>query len=289
MLALALLLAGLLTIGYRGKSGAIRANPVAWLAAALFCLYLIACTYSIGNQEDMLTFLGKAARLMFIPLLLIVFRMPTRAAAHGTDSSQRCCLPWFCLTCCGWGCCTKGHHQGRRRQPNHFQAAYHHNLFMAFTAFVCAVQARYAATPRQRGIWIALALLAAFNVLFMVQGRTGHLVLLVLLVYMGVVWLRWRGSPSPWPQSRCCRIDLCIALQLPASARGLGIPRIFRRAARCGGNHQLIGRPAHGILPQHAGNRAPAPAAGRGNWRFQASLRRSGARYRPACHPQPAQ
>jgi len=47
--------------------------------------------------------------------------------------------------------------------------------------------------PRQHGIWVALALLAAFNVLFMVQGRTDSLVLLVLLVYMGIVWLRWRG------------------------------------------------------------------------------------------------
>jgi len=61
LLALVILLACLLPIGYRGKSEAIRANPVAWLAIALFSFYLIGCAYSIGNQEDMLTGLGKAS------------------------------------------------------------------------------------------------------------------------------------------------------------------------------------------------------------------------------------
>lgn len=194
MLALVMLLAGLLTIGYRGKSGAIRANPVAWLAAALFCLYLIACTYSIGNQEDMLTFLGKAARLMFIPLLLIVFQDDDtrRRAWYGFIGAMLLTLVLSYLLWLGllpkWEII-----RGDAANPTIFKLHITHNLFMAFTAFVCAVQARYAATPRQRGIWVALALLAAFNVLFMVQGRTGHLVLLALLVYMGVVWLRWRG------------------------------------------------------------------------------------------------
>jgi len=83
--------------------------------------------------------------------------------------------------------------RGSAANPTIFKLHITHNLFMAFTAFVCAVQARYAATPRRRGIWLALASLAAFNVLFMVQGRTGHLVLLALLIYIGIVWLRWKG------------------------------------------------------------------------------------------------
>ena len=38
-----------------------------------------------------------------------------------------------------------------------------------------------------------LAVLAVYNVLFMVKGRTGYLVLGVLFVYFFVDWLRWRG------------------------------------------------------------------------------------------------
>lgn len=194
MLALVMLLAGLLTIGYRGKSDAIRANPLAWLAIILFFFYLIACTYSIGNQQDMLDGLGKAARLMFIPLLLIVFQDDDtrRRAWYGFIGAMLLTLVLSYLLWLGllpkWEII-----RGDAANPTIFKLHITHNLFMAFTAFVCAVQARYAATPRQRGIWVALALLAAFNVLFMVQGRTGHLVLLALLVYMGVVWLRWRG------------------------------------------------------------------------------------------------
>ncbi|MDD5383253.1 MAG: O-antigen ligase family protein [Gallionella sp.] len=202
ILALVMLLAWLLTINYSGKHvlslskwpDVIRANPVAWLAIALFFFYLIGCTHSIGNHQDMLDGLGKAARLMFIPLLLIVFQDAgtRRRAWYGFIGAMLLTLVLSCLLWLGllpqWGII-----RGDAANPVIFKLHITHNLFMAFTAFVCTVQARYAAAPRQRGIWVALALLAAFNVLFMVQGRTGQLVLLVLLVYMGIVWLRWRG------------------------------------------------------------------------------------------------
>jgi O-antigen ligase len=83
--------------------------------------------------------------------------------------------------------------RGNAANPVIFKLHITHNLFMAFTAFACALEARHAHTPLGRAIWSALALLAAFNVLFMVQGRTGHLVLLALLVYLGITWLRWKG------------------------------------------------------------------------------------------------
>ncbi|MFZ2525466.1 MAG: O-antigen ligase family protein [Candidatus Ferrigenium altingense] len=194
LLALVILLACLLTVGYRGKSDAIRANPVAWLAIVLFFFYLIGCAYSIGNQEDMLTGFGKASRLMFIPLLLIVFQdeVTRRRAWYGFIGAMLLTLVLSYLLWLGllpqWGFI-----RGSAANPTIFKLHITHNLFMAFTAFACAVQARHAATPRRRGIWAALALLAAFNVLFMVQGRTGHLVLLALLVYLGIVWLRWKG------------------------------------------------------------------------------------------------
>lgn len=194
VLALVILLVWLLSAGYSGKSGVIRANPVAWLAIALFFFYLIGCTYSIGNHEDMLDGLGKAARLMFIPLLIIVFQDAgtRRRAWYGFIGAMLITMLLSYLLWLGllpqWGVI-----RGDTANPFIFKMHITHNLFMAFIAFVCVVQARYATMPRRRGIWLALALLAAFNVLFMVQGRTGQLVLLALLVYLGVAWLRWRG------------------------------------------------------------------------------------------------
>lgn len=194
MLAAVILLAWLLSINYSDKLAVIRANPVAWMAIALFFFYLAGCTYSIGSYVDVLAGLGKAARLMFIPLLITVFRDAAvrRRAWCGFMGAMLLTLALSYLLWLGllpkWEIIS-----GEAANPTIFKKHITHNLFMAFTAFVCAVQARYANTPRQRGIWVMLALLAAANVLFMVQGRTGHLVLLVLLLYMGIAWLRWKG------------------------------------------------------------------------------------------------
>lgn len=194
VLALVILLAWLLAFGSPGKAGAIRSNLVAWLSISLFGLYLAGCVYSIGNQEDILNSLGKAARLMFIPLLIVVFQDADtrRRAWYGFIGAM---LVTLALSYLLWlGLLHQGELiKGDAANPVIFKLHITHNLFMAFTAFACAVQARYAGTTRRRSIWAVLALLAAFNVLFMVQGRTGYLVLLALLVYLGIAWLRWRG------------------------------------------------------------------------------------------------
>lgn len=194
VLTTVILLAWLISVNYSGKLAVIRNNPVAWLAIAMFFFYLIGCSYSIGNHEDVLDGLGKASRLMFIPLLITAFQdADTRRRAWSGFMGAMLLtlllsyLLWLDLLP-KWDFI-----RGDITNPTIFKLHITHNLFMAFTAFVCVVQARYAATPRQRGIWIVLALLAAANVLFMVQGRTGHLVLLVLLVYTGFTWLRWGG------------------------------------------------------------------------------------------------
>lgn len=194
VLALVILLAGLLVIGRPGRLDVIRANPVAWMVIFLFGFYLIGCAYSIGNQEDILNSLGKAARLMFVPLLLVVFQ-DADTRRHAWCGFFGAMLLTLILSYLLWlGLLHQGAIiRGDAANPVIFKLHITHNLFMAFAAFACAVQARYADTLRRRSVWAALALLAAFNVLFMVQGRTGHLVLLALLVYMGIALLHWRG------------------------------------------------------------------------------------------------
>ncbi len=194
MLAAVILLTWLLSFNYSEKLAVVRANPVVWLAIGLFSFYLLGSTYSIGSHEDVLDGLGKAAKLMFIPLLITVFQ-DAGTRRHAWRGFMGAMLLTLALSYLLWlGLLPKLEMiRGEVANPTIFKLHITHNLFMAFTAFVCAVQARYAGTPRQRGIWAVLALLAAANVLFLVQGRTGHLVLLVLLVYMGFTWLRWRG------------------------------------------------------------------------------------------------
>jgi O-antigen ligase len=65
---------------------------------------------------------------------------------------------------------------------------------MAFAAFLFAQLARTASTARQRNWWAGLAGLAAINVAYMSQGRTGQLILVALCIYgIHLVW-KWRGT-----------------------------------------------------------------------------------------------
>src|SRR5262245_8097960 len=62
--------------GYREKLESIRGNPVAWLALALWGLFAVGSLYSIGTRQDVLDGLGKAMRLLLIPVLIHLLREP---------------------------------------------------------------------------------------------------------------------------------------------------------------------------------------------------------------------
>jgi O-antigen ligase len=193
-LAAVILLGFLLAARVAERIAAIRANPVALLALALFSLYLVGSVYSIGTGEDVVEFLSNAARLLFIPLLIGLFQDPAvrHRACWGFMAAM---LLTLVLSCLLWlDLLPKlGFIKGSPSDPVIFKLHITQNLFMAFTALVCAVQARHALTRNQAVVWSGLALIASANVLFLVPGRTGHLVLLVLLVYLLFAWYRWKG------------------------------------------------------------------------------------------------
>jgi len=83
--------------------------------------------------------------------------------------------------------------KGSPFDPVVFKLKVTHGVLMAFGAFLFALKAREAADLRWRMVWALGATLAAFNVLFMVQGRTGQLVLMALLLYFLISALKWRG------------------------------------------------------------------------------------------------
>jgi len=74
-----------------------------------------------------------------------------------------------------------------------FKAHITHNVFMAFAAFLFALAAMDAKTRRGRVACFALCAAAVVNVLVMVPGRTGHIVLLVLFTYFLYRQLRAKG------------------------------------------------------------------------------------------------
>jgi O-antigen ligase len=77
--------------------------------------------------------------------------------------------------------------------PVTFKLSITHNILMAIAAFMFAQMARHASATGIRILWGILSMLAVFNVLFMVQGRTGYLILSLLLVYFFFDIWKWKG------------------------------------------------------------------------------------------------
>ena len=169
---------------YRDKLASIRDNPVSWLALALWALFVVGSAYSIGTRDDVLAAVGKAMRLLAIPVLIYLLRDPVWRE-RGIAAFLASMLVTLLLSCLLWLDLVPGNGwiKGSPLDPVVFKAHITHNVFMAFAAFLFAQAALDANTPRAR---IALGILcaaASANVLLMVPGRTGMLVLVVLFIY----------------------------------------------------------------------------------------------------------
>jgi O-antigen ligase len=189
-----ILLCWLLGGGYREKLAGIRANPVAGLALGLFALFLVGSLYSIGTAADVIDSLTRASRLLLIPALIPLLR-ERKWRMRGITAFLGAMLVTLGLSYLVWLGLLDGNGglKGTRLDPVAFKAHITHNVFMAFAAFLLAQAALDASTRRRRIVLALLCAAAVANVLLMVPGRTGMIVLLVLFVYFLWRWLRARG------------------------------------------------------------------------------------------------
>jgi len=179
---------------YREKLAAIRGNTFALAACAFFLLHVAGTAYSLGTRADMLHALDKAA-----PVLLIMLFISLGPGIEWRDRAL-----WALMAAVGltlglsflvWmGLMPEAAIiKGTQFDAVVFKKKITHGVLMAFGAFLFALKAREATDLRWRMVWALGAALAAFNVLFMVQGRTGQLVLMTLLLYFLISSFRWRG------------------------------------------------------------------------------------------------
>ena len=179
-----LLVSWLIGGAYREKIAAIRDNPVAWLALALWGLFAVGSLYSIGTRQDVLDGLGKAMRLLLIPVLVYLMREP-EWRERGLVAFVASMLVALLLSTLLWLGVVSGNGwiKGNPLDPVVFKAHNTQNVFMAFATFLLAQVALQAKDRRVRiGLWL-VCVAAIANMLLMVPGRTGIVVLLVLFVY----------------------------------------------------------------------------------------------------------
>jgi len=180
--------------GYREKLSAIRRNPVALATLAMFSMYIVGMLYTIAGGEDVQDAMTKALRLLLIPALMPLMR-EKQWRRRGIWAFQGSMLVVLLVSYLYWlgALPVNSLLKGTGHDPVVFKAHITHNVFMAFAAFLFALAAVDARTRGGRLGLFALAAAATVNVLMMVPGRTGHIVLLVLFTYFLYRQLRAKG------------------------------------------------------------------------------------------------
>ena len=203
-LLLVLLLSVLVSNG-RAVWQTVTHNPVARASVLLFGALLLGMAYGITPLRQAAGILGKYIDLAFVPLLMVVARdaVTRRRAMTGFVAVMliTALLSWLVglgiLPVAKWmwhGCLPEN--------PAIFRSSITQNILMVYAAYLLALHACETSAPAIKWWTAALAIFAGSNVLFMVSGKIGYLLLLVLLIYF--FWrflarrLRNRGQKISW-------------------------------------------------------------------------------------------
>lgn len=192
-------------------------NPVARAAMLLFVALLLGTTYGEVSVGEALGLLGKYIDLAFIPLMMAAcfdeeIRRRAMIAFLGV-MLVTALLSWlvglgifpvsnWMLTACA------------ADNPSIFRSSITQNVLMAYAAYLLVLLSREQAAPAAKWILGSLGVFAGADVLFMVQGRTGYLVLPGLLLYLAWVMisrsLEKRGLELGWRGAAGILLAACI-------------------------------------------------------------------------------
>lgn len=192
---LVVVLAGWLLAGdFRETLRVVERSRTLLAALVLYGLLLAGTLYGERDSGDATRTLVKYLDLLFIPMFAVLLRAAPmrRLALLGFAASLGLVLILSYLLTAGvpfpgWMV------PGDSANPTVFKRYLTHGILLAFAAFLFAELALAATAPRHRAIWAVAALLAAAYIMLVGQGRTGHVVLAVLALYLGYGWRRWRG------------------------------------------------------------------------------------------------
>ena len=223
-------------------------HPVARAAWLLFLALFIAMFYGPAPLREAVGILGKYLDLAFIPLfmLLLTDEAIRRRAQYAFLAAMGLTLLLSFLV--GLELLPVQSWMNRLATP-HDPAIFHSRItqsnMMAFAVFLALLNLRAAASRAARAAWGLFALLGTINVLFMVQGRTGYVILLVLLG-----WFAWatmarhmRGLGRAWGWRQGAAMMLALA-GLAAAAYQVS-PRLHERVNLVMSEYQAW-QPNHG-------------------------------------------
>lgn len=181
----------------RARLAVYLSHPVARAALMLFGFALVGCLHGAATPKERIDFLWKYFDLLLIGLLIPLLGDPAARlkALWGFAASQVLTLA---LSTLFWlGALPDGPWRVGFGSPNTsatiFKLYIQQSWLMALFALLAFLLAGTLADRRWRAVFYGTAALATVNILFMVQGRTGYIVLAALVVYGFFLRFRWRG------------------------------------------------------------------------------------------------
>ena len=156
-------------------------NPVARASVVLFGALCLGSAYGMATLNEAAGTLGKYVDLLFVPLFMVAGRevWARRAVvpAFLAVMSITAVMSWLV----GMGKLPVAEWMVARTSidnPAIFRSSITQNILMAYASYLFLLCARVSEAQWKRWLHIALALLAASSILFLVQGKTGYLVMI---------------------------------------------------------------------------------------------------------------
>lgn len=174
---------------FRQKFSEIFRNPIALFAVTLFVVLAAGTLYSSAGITEACRCLRKYREFMYIALFLSAFR-EARVRRYGTLAFMAGAILLMGLSYFDW---LTGIDLSLESGTDYvvFKDRIVHNLLLASLMYLLAHEMME--RPRWRWLCAGLLLLTLSNMLFLVQGRTGYLVLAGLALLFLVERFGWKG------------------------------------------------------------------------------------------------
>jgi O-antigen ligase len=206
--------------GQLRETGArLRANPAALVALAIWAALAVGLAWGARDAGDGTQMLGKYADLLLIPIFASLFThvRDRRWALYAYLAAMGVTLVLsYALAA---GLLPARFFRPNAPYPVVFKLWLTQNILMAVGAYLCWLLGREAATARARAAWWLAGTLAALNVMLMVPGRSGMLMLGLMALYAAWIQRGWRALAAA--------IVLCAA---GAGVVALALPTVAGRA-----------------------------------------------------------
>jgi O-antigen ligase len=171
----------------------LKRYPVATWSLILFGCLIAGLAYGNAPHDEALTALKKYRELLFIPVLI-----PLLNTASQRDRAWQAFVIASLITLAISYLMSLGILEATVAGPS-LKSRITHGIFIGFFAFYCLHKS--VEGHRYARLYAALFLLSIFNLFFIVEGRTGQLIALVLIGLFTLQRFKWKG-----------RLWVCLAI-----------------------------------------------------------------------------